>query len=73
MLSETGRLGDWETVRALAHKMKGGSTFGTVRLYYALLYMERYIKAEHMHCAEALYTQMFRVIDETVAYLDKHL
>ena len=72
-LKQAHAAGDWENIRALAHKIKGGTTFGTVRLYYALLYMERYIKAEHMNCAEALYAQMLRVIDETVEYLDKHL
>jgi signal transduction histidine kinase/CheY-like chemotaxis protein len=65
--------GDWETVRALVHKIKGGSTIGTVRLHYALLYMERYIKAGHSHCVEELYSQMLQVIEETVDYLDKHL
>ena len=33
--------GDWVAVEELAHKMKGGSDFGTVRMHYALLYMER--------------------------------
>ncbi|KTD37707.1 sensory box histidine kinase/response regulator [Legionella nautarum] len=70
-LEQAHTIGDWKTVGALAHKIKGGSTLGTVRLYYALLYMERYLKAGHTRCAEALYAQMLRVINETVDYLDK--
>lgn len=64
---------DWQKIEELAHKMKGGSTFGTVRLYYALLYMERYIKAGHRHCAEQLYQQMLEVIDETLAHVEEWL
>ena len=65
--------GDWEAVEKLAHKMKGGSDFGTVRMHYALLYMERYQKAGHTKCSEALYAQMLKIIDETMAYLDDWL
>ncbi len=65
--------GDWVAVEKLAHKMKGGSDFGTVRMHYALLYMERYRKAGHTKCSEELYDQMLRVIDETMAYLDEWL
>ena len=57
-------------LRTLAHKMKGGATYGTVRLYYALLYMERYIKAGHTRCLEQLYTQMLDTINDTVVTLD---
>lgn len=64
---------DWDTVGALTHKIKGGATFGTVRLYYALLFMERYLKAGHKRCAEQLYEQMMAVIEETTAYLEKNL
>jgi two-component system, OmpR family, aerobic respiration control sensor histidine kinase ArcB len=62
---------DWVTIEHYTHKIKGGACYGTVRLYYALLYMERYLKAGHTHCAEELYVQMLRVIDETLVYLDK--
>jgi signal transduction histidine kinase/CheY-like chemotaxis protein len=72
-LKKAHAIGDWETVRALSHKMKGGANVGTVRLYYAILYMEKYLKAGHRHCAEALYSQMIQVIDETLNYLDKNL
>jgi two-component system aerobic respiration control sensor histidine kinase ArcB len=63
--------GDWSRVEELAHKMKSGATFGTVRLYYAFLYMERYRKAGHSACLEPLYQQMLRVIDETMACLNE--
>lgn len=63
--------GDWQTIEKLSHKLKGGACYGTVRLNYALLYMERYLKAGHTQAAEALYQQMIRVIDETAAYLEK--
>lgn len=72
-LNKAHAVGDWDTVRGLAHKMKGGSTMGTVRLYYAFLYMERYLKAGYKYGAEALYSQMIQVIDETIEYLDEHL
>lgn len=65
--------GDWGTVGTLAHKMKAGAVFGTVRLHYAILYLERYIKAGHMTCSKELYTQMIHVIDETMMYLDNWL
>lgn len=61
--------GDWSKVGELAHKMKGGAVFGTVRLHYAILYLERYIKAGHVTCLKELYTQMLYVIDETMMYL----
>lgn len=65
--------GNWKEVEELAHKMKGGSDFGTVRMHYALLYMERYLKAGHTKLLEELYAQMLQVIDETMVYLDKCL
>ena len=65
--------GDWETISALAHKMKGGASLGTIRLYHAFLNMERYKQARPNHCAEVLYAQMLQVIDETLEYLDENL
>ena len=60
---------DWQQIEKLAHKMKSGAVYGTPRLYYALLFMERYRKAGYLNCAEPLYQQMLQVIDETLAYL----
>jgi len=65
--------GDWVVIEKLTHKIKGGACYGTVRLYYALLYMERYLKAGHMNCAERLYAQMLQVIEESMVYLDDWL
>lgn len=65
--------GDWMQIEQLSHKIKGGACYGTVRLYYALLYMERYLKAGHKNCVDELYNQMLGVIDETVDYLERHL
>lgn len=65
--------GDWGKVEKLAHKMKGGAAFGTVRMLYALLYLERYIKAGHTSCSEALYQQMLKVVDDTMTYLEEWL
>lgn len=62
--------GDWETLEKLTHKIKGGACYGTVRLYYALLYLERYLKAGYTNCAEILYQQMLGVIEETTDYLE---
>lgn len=60
---------DWVQIEKLAHKIKGGSVYGTVRLYYALLYMEKYCKSGQKKHLEALFTQMLQVIDETMSYL----
>jgi CheY-like chemotaxis protein len=65
--------GNWDRVEALAHKLKGGATFGTIRMYYALLYLERYRKAGHTNWQEELYVQMLRVTDETIQALDDWL
>ncbi len=46
-LKKAHAMGDWESVGALSHKMKSGANVGTVRLYYAILYMEKYLKAGH--------------------------
>ncbi len=72
-IKKAHEIGDWKTIEKLTHKIKGGACYGTVRLYYALLYMERYLKAGHTNCSEALYAQMLHVIDETMAYLDDWL
>lgn len=61
---------NWSEVERLAHKMKGGACYGTVRLYYALLYMERYKKAGHTRCLEQLYEQMINTIEETLEHLE---
>jgi two-component system, OmpR family, aerobic respiration control sensor histidine kinase ArcB len=71
IIKKAHETGDWVTIEHYTHKIKGGACYGTVRLYHALLYMERYLKAGHTHCAEELYVQMLRVIDETLVYLDK--
>lgn len=70
LIKEAYVRGDWVTIEKLSHKIKGGACYGTVRMYYALLYMERYIKAGHTHCLKRLYEQMIRVIDESMQYLD---
>jgi len=64
---------DWEQIEKLAHKMKSGAVYGTPRLYYALLFMERYRQAGYLNCSEQLYQQMLKVIDETIAYLQDWL
>ena len=64
---------NWPRIEELAHKMKGGSTFGTVRLYYAFLYLERYGKAGHTKSSEQLYQQMLKVINETLKHIDDWL
>lgn len=64
---------NWDKVQELAHKIKGGATFGTVRMYYALLYLERYRKAGHTARFEELYQQMLQVIDESMMALQNWL
>lgn len=61
---------DWATIEKLAHKMKAGSVYGTIQLYYALLYLERYIKAGYSHSLDALYHQLLQVIDKTESHLN---
>jgi two-component system aerobic respiration control sensor histidine kinase ArcB len=73
LIKKAHAAGDWVAVEKLAHKMKGGSDFGTVRMHYALLYMERYRKAGHTKYSEQLYQQMLKTIDETMDYLDDWL
>lgn len=65
-IKENHEKGNWEEVQKLTHKIKGGATYGTVRLYFALLFMERYLKAGHSNCQEALYTEMIRIMGETL-------
>lgn len=66
-------LDDWQTIEMLTHKMKGGACYGTVRLYYALLYLERYIKAGYTLSRERLYQQMLSVINDTMRSLETWL
>lgn len=64
---------DWVTVRELAHKMKSGALYGTVRLHYALLYLEQYVKSGESDYLEELYSQLLQVIHETNLYLNSWL
>jgi len=64
---------DWETIERLAHKIKGGAVYGTIRLYYALLYMELYRKVGNIDYSEQLYQQMLKVIDETIGCMQDWL
>ncbi len=72
-IKQSHALGDWEGVEKFTHKIKGGACYGTLRLYYALLYLERYLKAGYRDRAEALYLQTLEVIEETTDYLEKNL
>ncbi len=64
---------DWVTIGKLIHKMKAGTVYGTVQLHYALLYLERSIKAGYSDYLEDLYDQLIHVIDETNIYLNSWL
>lgn len=64
--------GNWQEIEKLAHKLKSGALFGTVRLYFALLFMERYLKAGHLRSQNALYAQMIKIFDETLNELKKN-
>lgn len=65
-IKESYKKSDWEKIEALVHKLKGGASFGTIRLFFALLFLERYLKAGHTKVKDALYFQMFKVFDKTV-------
>lgn len=73
LIQQAHAVNDWNTVQQLAHKIKGGATFGTVRMYYALLYLERYRKAGHTARAEELYMQMLGVIEQSMVALQQWL
>jgi hypothetical protein len=48
----------------LVHRTKSSAEFGTVRLYFALLFMERYLKQGLVIAQEALYAQMLKIMGE---------
>jgi len=57
---------NWERIRELAHKLKGGSLYcGTIKMTYACQYMERYYKAGHRKLLKELYLQLITVLEET--------
>ncbi|WP_347252207.1 ATP-binding protein [Legionella sp.] len=56
---------DWAQVEKLTHKTKAGADYGTVRMKYACLYLERYRKAGHSQLLEELYQQLMKVLDDT--------
>lgn len=65
---------DWDTIEKLAHKMKGGAAYcGTVKLYKACQYLERYHKAGHSNYLLSLYQQLMRVITETKMIISRWL
>lgn len=65
---------DWDSIEKLAHKMKGGAAYcGTVKMYKACQYMERYHKAGHSKSLLALYRQLLRVITETKLIISRWL
>ncbi|MBA2655474.1 MAG: response regulator [Tatlockia sp.] len=65
-LQQAHRVGDWEAVEQLAHKIKGGAEYpGTIRMKYACQYLERYRKAGHTASLEKLYFQLINVLDDT--------
>lgn len=73
-LVEACNQGDWFKIVALAHKMKGGAIYcGTIRLYYACQYLERYHKAGHGELLNKLYEQLLTVIEETQSAIDDWL
>lgn len=65
--------GDWDMVKKMSLKMLSGAFYGTVRMQYAIMYMERYLAVGHTNCSDKLYSQMIRVINETMAYLEDWL
>lgn len=69
IIKENHRVSDWINIEKIAHKMKSSSSFGTVKLYHALLYLERYLKAGHTRCSDKLFAQMLSTVDETLNYL----
>lgn len=65
---------NWQQIESLAHKMKSGALYcGTIRMKYACQYFERYCKAGHAKCLDALYNQLIEVVEETKVYIEAWL
>lgn len=65
-LREAFAISDWNGIKKLAHKMKGGAVYcGTFKMQYACQYLERYIKSGQSVLQEQLYHQLLLVLSET--------
>lgn len=62
--------GDLEEVQRLAHKLKSSALYGTIRLHFSLLFLERYLQAGHTSCYKKLYTQMLETMNLTLRELE---
>jgi PAS domain S-box-containing protein len=69
-IEKAHEISDWETIQKLAHKLKGGALYcGTIRMYYACKYLERYQSAGHDKLQEELYQQLIAVLKKTYDHL----
>jgi two-component system, OmpR family, aerobic respiration control sensor histidine kinase ArcB len=60
---------DWDKIQKRVDYMVDSASFGTVRLYFSLLLLEKYLAAGENQYKEALYTQMIGILDETLTEL----
>ena len=65
---------DWDKVKSLAHKMKGGADYcRTIRMQYACKYLERYLIAGHTALRNKLFKQFVAITEGTRKYLEEWL
>ena len=64
------RMRDWETVLAIAHKLKGATFYcGAIRLQRICHYVEHYYNMRYVSSLEGLYKQFLVVLDQTRVYI----
>lgn len=70
ILEELHKSSDWESIKQVAHKLKGAALYcGTTRMYYACEYMENYVLANKNKLLEDLYQQLLQVTRKTRDHL----
>lgn len=63
---------DWDGIRAVAHKLRGGTNYcGTIRLREACARLENYLATDYRELAPALYQQLLEEIEMVKKYLTK--
>lgn len=68
-IRQSHKVGNWIELQRLVHKLKNSALYGTVRLYFAILFLERYLKTCRNEVKEQLYNQLIDVWEKTVTAL----
>lgn len=65
---------NWDAIERIAHKIKSGAVYmGTLRLFYACQYLERYHKAGHTVMLKKLYQQVIHTNVQTLQAINDWL